>query len=1816
MSSKLLRSAGVFMLLLLLASSIPATAQAGSTVSVTFDVAPPTIVVDETPFTVTLSLNGQTDSCPIPPTTQPVDAVLVIDISGSMGQSDGALDSPLAYARQAAELFVQALSLNVATEQLGDQVGLVAFDDSAVELQPLSQDANQLIGSIRGLNSGGGTDIAAGLLQATDTVIDPLYQNTNASRVVVLLSDGGSDEASAILAAERARSAGVRVITIAVGQSANSDLLERLADSPADFYDEPNAANLPTIFQRIADLIQISTAARNLQFTYTFDNTAFELVPDAVISPPPVSVTPNSITWALGVLDNATSADFQFQMRGVGVFTQRVIGQLNGNYLLCETDQQETFAAAGPTVSVVLPSPTPTFTRTPTPRPTNTPPPSSTPTPPSLELGSFVPSPPTVPSFLTTLSLCSGILGILIPLLLALLFLAAALWWMLRQRKRHADGLCTAACFLWWSAFGFYTAFALWLFTLPVVGTLCPAEQSVYFWRQEPSSGYTGVYLAAPNAGEAASFNAINAGRCVGCHTVSQSTNRIAAVGGSPPNELLVYDFNGTRMNIPRIQAVYAAFSPDGERLVYVTAAGDLHILDLNTNADTPLQGANDPRVLETMPAWGPDGMIAFVRPVNPLDAVTGYAINGDSDIYVIPEGGGEAVPLTGASGDGFNYYPAYSPDGRWLSFTHHNNRTTYSDPEANIYIIPAAGGQPIEIAANRDSNGYVIPGAANSWSSWSLDSQQLAFNSQRNDPNYDIYTTTINEDGSSTAAVPLAAASQRGVFEHLPFWGLPAEVAPLGDQWLGLLPFLLPIPLLALLAWVNCQQRTGEVKIPLPENPIMLPPPPPPEPLRIPPLIPPWQPQPTLVIGLGESGRWVLTHLKKTLSDAGLGDVPTGIQLLALDVGNWAQLQTQDSPVQFANVHLTGGEVVELNDNLADELRRLRSATVTDPHLRSWLDPERLVKLGDDRLDLRSGANGQRTLARFGLLRHLQQSKENFFTRLHASAAAVLRAQSAQQAKQGLPDDRRLHIVVVADTFGDISSSALFDAALLAREAGRQNDAKGCRITAHIMTDQVREGISQHKEIDQTNTGATLREIARFQLADARPFPIHYEQIAAGRCDYLPFDEFILYDGTGQDLQAPQTTVYPAVADAIALGMDSAARQDTLMRNLRRDETSKISAAQGETDEVHIIGQGIFTYRLPFADLIEVITYRFQQEIFRAFVMGRSLNETDIRLDEKFNAETFGSRSRTGQAVASDFLRGKIAAVSAPHVLNAMQAIDFLLSEWDANAGVSRDNVKKAVAALRRSDLLKEDEFSKLLTPLLSLLLNGQAATIKNDIFAARGGKIGFVLAFLAQLQVLAKRAQTAVELIEDVTDKRDSVAAALQKLAAVAANAETSLTAQAEALGLIGKPSVSVRQLVMPRVTALDERQQEMDSIKGARAYLWRNQHDQPLEKVWYHQYLVPEVVQGQPSPPPDADKRQAALAQFYWEVAPLDAADNIRIYLTLVGENGKATLNTTPDAIDAFDTALSDLASRYCAPIISEQTLARTLVETLLNDDRAKQTINTLIDRSQAQISVESDGLKNALSNVIIAANSTVDLRGLQNAVSYQAGYAEGEGFLRLNITDPYSVSVNRRLAALPLDGVTSLENARETYRKNHDLITVPNAKPNPNPIPTAVYESEAAALTLEAQYRDKLRENPKLLHPVIVTSFTDEARTRGFYLALAAGELEMRKVRAVGNILVFNGAEGEKQFPPPKEGEHPLIAGLMTFLLDDTLFPASMIEAMIERYRTDDEAAATFKQWTRAGWNVWTDDLDQYDDRSSAIVLDILRVSRLLAERYRQ
>jgi hypothetical protein len=116
--------------------------------------------------------------------------------------------------------------------------------------------------------------------------------------------------------------------------------------------------------------------------------------------------------------------------------------------------------------------------------------------------------------------------------------------------------------------------------------------------------------------------------------------------------------------------------------------------------------------------------------------SMSGRLATGTADLWSVPYAGGAggaAAAIAGASDPAYNeYYPAFSPDDRFIAF----NRSPladpmYYDPKAEVYVIPASGGTPTRLAANDPPvcMGVKSPGITNSWPKWSPEYPQCSGN-------------------------------------------------------------------------------------------------------------------------------------------------------------------------------------------------------------------------------------------------------------------------------------------------------------------------------------------------------------------------------------------------------------------------------------------------------------------------------------------------------------------------------------------------------------------------------------------------------------------------------------------------------------------------------------------------------------------------------------------------------------------------------------------------------------------------------------------------------------------------------------------------------------------------------------------------------------------------------------------------------------------------------------------------------------------------------------------------------------------------------
>ena len=202
---------------------------------------------------------------------------------------------------------------------------------------------------------------------------------------------------------------------------------------------------------------------------------------------------------------------------------------------------------------------------------------------------------------------------------------------------------------------------------------------------------------------------------------------------------------------------------------LFFPVKGILCVYDRQTGAFQSLPGANDPNLVQSNPTWSPDGRyIVFA-------ATEAYSLKRTSDprtvllspedcreflegakpfkfsLFRIPFNGGQGgkpEPIAGASFNGkSNFFPKFSPDGKWIVFCKAENYMLLQ-PDSELYIIPAEGGEARRLRANTKR--------MNSWHSFSPNGKWLVFSGKPDSPYTRLYLTHIDEQGQSTPPVVL----------------------------------------------------------------------------------------------------------------------------------------------------------------------------------------------------------------------------------------------------------------------------------------------------------------------------------------------------------------------------------------------------------------------------------------------------------------------------------------------------------------------------------------------------------------------------------------------------------------------------------------------------------------------------------------------------------------------------------------------------------------------------------------------------------------------------------------------------------------------------------------------------------------------------------------------------------------------------------------------------------------------------------------------------------------------------------------------------
>ena len=275
-----------------------------ATTALAADVEQIKVALTTTPVSVyrdeNVKVNLDVTGVPYTGKVEPNDVVLVVDVSGSMGNS-------MEDMKVAMKRFVSTIDLNT------HRVGIIGYDTDVQYRKELTNDKNVLLDYIDTINVMGGTLIHNGINGAVSLLAQ---KRVDAYGSIVLMTDGMSNDfyrggrEKCLAAAASAKASGYFFYTVALCKSETSEenlALQEMATSKADHYSLFYSSGLSKVYNNIAKKIGNCNAKDVVIKQKLSDNVEFVTgSADNNVPVPTYDKLQNTLTWKMNQLVQGT----------------------------------------------------------------------------------------------------------------------------------------------------------------------------------------------------------------------------------------------------------------------------------------------------------------------------------------------------------------------------------------------------------------------------------------------------------------------------------------------------------------------------------------------------------------------------------------------------------------------------------------------------------------------------------------------------------------------------------------------------------------------------------------------------------------------------------------------------------------------------------------------------------------------------------------------------------------------------------------------------------------------------------------------------------------------------------------------------------------------------------------------------------------------------------------------------------------------------------------------------------------------------------------------------------------------------------------------------------------------------------------------------------------------------------------------------------------------------------------------------------------------------------------------------------------------
>jgi hypothetical protein len=935
--------------------------------------------------------------------------------------------------------------------------------------------------------------------------------------------------------------------------------------------------------------------------------------------------------------------------------------------------------------------------------------------------------------------------------------------------------------------------------------------------------------------------------------------------------------------------------------------------------------------------------------------------------------------------------------------------------------------------------------------------------------------------------------------------------------------------------------------------------------------LDPLWQVAPTLVVGVGGTGRWVLTHLKKSLSDGGFGKVPDKVRFALVDTSEreatnvYFDAAGRQTGVSFAGASLNKDEVLLLGPNLAALIGQTNDAA-----LAGWFPHDAYQGLPESEKDLGQGTRQRRPLARAGLIHKLREGANATETPPDAARLWQFLTESSRavvQERDETTHNDLVRIVLVGSMAGGMSG-VLVDLAVLLRAAADRALPNGgtVNLEGYFTTDGPFRQLGGSRLARQSNTVATARELQRLQMnagqptlvdftADTGPLDESKAHLRQRQTAKL-FDEIVLFGGSGNyDIDPdksnePWATTMASMADVLALRLDRATAAGTDIDH-RANVRGQVQVQQNARGQVIVSSAGSYTYRLPLVDMLQVVHTRWARKLYQVFLMGDQ-DAAELSFDPKE-----AGLALEPAAMAQEFIMGR--QQNAPAGMSVAGSL-----------AIGGTNSPRAVSRLAEH---RDDEAYRVyLSEAIGLILNGSRDQSR---LQRRAPQLGYATQFAAEVHRLlaeaADRAKTEAGATPAGGGGSSGLLGRIRDFFDMGAPSGAAWADAAERLAawrdLTERSHNSLRDV--RRLMSDDQKDGSGATVvPGLYAELNRRQadaeaHRPQMDKVAVRRYLWSRPLNPDRDPADPTNQQDLVeewtksaletignyLKRFYWQTMP-DGSVRLSL-ITYAGQRQIRLDDRNPETVRQLADELINLAADVTRDVAGKVRLADVL-PTQLSSRADQPEVDLARDAWQIARPSMAAGMTPGQATHDLKPGAVVGIPGhVQNQAELGRLADTFKGLSRklsnsldpvdatvIPSTDATALTVSRSFDLMPLFGLPEMVAGWQTYARNAGRNLATDADSS---LLTAVYLAEATALQYERRLEDKelLNQGFRRLDALLVSAMQRPEIVAAFALGVAADWIKV----AGPNVSLQLPGGAAVSLPPAPGHHHPLIAALL-------------------------------------------------------------------------